>query len=85
MGRLPPSTGYNGNFGQILITAAAPSNGRRCHDVATPLTPQPRTVRGEVIGWARNLRLTCHKVHVAYLATMGNPGPPAASWGGPPR
>lgn len=35
----------------------------------------------EVIGWAHNLRLACHKVHIAYLATMGNPGPPAADWG----
>lgn len=38
-------------------------------------------MRGEVIGWAHTLRLACHKVHVAYLATMGNPGPPAADWG----
>lgn len=39
------------------------------------------TMRGEVIGWAHTLRLACHKVHVTYLATMGNPGPPVADWG----
>ena len=37
--------------------------------------------RGEVIGWARTLRLACHKIHMAHLATMGNPGPPVADWG----
>lgn len=37
--------------------------------------------RGEVIGWAHTLRLACHKIHMAHLATMGNPGPPVASWG----
>jgi len=37
--------------------------------------------RVEVIGSAHTLRLACHKIHVAYLATMGNPGPPAADWG----
>lgn len=41
--------------------------------------------RREVIGWAHSLRLACHKIHVAYLATMGNPGPPAADWGQPAR
>lgn len=43
------------------------------------------TMRGEVIGWAHTLRLACHRVHVAHLATMGNPGPPAADWGGATR
>ena len=38
--------------------------------------------RGDVIGWAHTLRLACQKVHTAHLATLGNPGPPAADWGG---
>lgn len=37
--------------------------------------------RSEVIGWAHTLRLACHKIHMAHLATMGNTGPPAADWG----
>ncbi|MGN7969310.1 hypothetical protein [Microbacterium sp. 22296] len=37
--------------------------------------------RGDVLGWSHTLRLACYKIHMADLAKMGNPGPPAADWG----
>ena len=46
-------------------------------------TPQPMAVhRGKVVDWAHILRLACHELHMAHLATMGLILDPIADWRG---